>query len=265
MTEHNTGFTSETLTKETINSSITEGIDAFDLFFPGVGTANFQYRVTQDPQLNGVFPARVFPDRSEILIHSGTVDYIHSHLSSSYQLNYDDLAHIYVGAGVVNTLLARRISARNKPPIQQLYGLMSSTDSLGRKLTDEMLLEVGEEETQVLVESIHSRSEESVCEINRLRLAVGVLAHSRGFSVDPSLKDQQSNGIQDVVEVFKKGLAEFISHRELYERTVQAFGVSGYGAGWMFRDELSPVEIACAFPMELPEIERIVSLLDKKR
>ena len=265
MTEHSRGLNPEALRSETIESSIREGIDAFSLFFPGVGTANFHYRDTQDPQLNGVFPARVFPDRSEILIHSGTMDHIYSHLSYSYPLNYEDLTHIYVGAGVVNTLLARRISARNKPTIQQLYGLMSSTDSLGRKIMDEMLLDVGEEEVQTLVESVHSRAEMDVCEINRLRLAVGVLVNSRESRLDGSSNHEESNGIQNVVEVFKKGLSEFIGHRVVYERTVQAFGVSEYGAGWMFRDELSPVEIACAFPMELPEIKRIVSLLDKKR
>lgn len=252
---------------ELYERALQAGIEAYSIFFaePHQPTINFTIQEATEEAHTGLFPARVYPDERVIFIHHDTVLELHKDLSQTHDIDPLDLVKLYISSAVINTLMAEQVSPRNSQKINELFGRMASPEATVRQVYDEAMLEMGQHYTDTVVATILSKSEDEICEMNRLRAAIGMLCHYESLAGSEKYPNRQQIDFgQRITSAFKKGMQEYISHQKSYESMARAFGLTEYAAASSFRQEILPLELAAAFPMTFHEVVSLTKFIQEK-
>ncbi len=251
-----------------LGRSVETGICAYEAIFDSSRSkrALFALRETDDEKYAGLFPARTYIDTRTIVVHNRTLSELYDNLSQNYDISRLDLIKVYVSCGVITTLVGENISARNKRKVQHLYGLMASPESVVRSIQDTAPFIYGETMADMLTEAVLRKSEAEICEVNRLRLAIGSLNYFESLAGNEPMADRQQLDFGNrVTQTFREGLGDYLSHQESFEKiVVEALGFEQHAAQMQFQDEILPVEIAMAFPMGIDEITSFAHLIQDK-
>jgi hypothetical protein len=123
------------------------------------------------------------------------------------------------------------------------------------------LLAIGEFEVR-LREEVLSRSSDEIAEINRYRLAFGCISYlASDAGMEPESMRQSVDFGDRVSSTFIDRLGDLRCQMKGWEETAGWFGMEKDEAQKHFLAETTSIELAAAFPMQLPEISMLAKIV----
>ncbi|HMS31341.1 MAG TPA: hypothetical protein PJ984_03020 [Candidatus Saccharibacteria bacterium] len=175
-------------------------------------------------------------------------------------VTFADACKIHIAASVIPHMLICSVNPRNKRVVGQLYNYMSHPDTLVDSIANE-LLAIGEFEVR-LREEVLSRSSDEIAEINRYRLAFGCISYlASDAGMEPESMRQSVDFGDRVSSTFIDRLGDLRCQMKGWEETAGWFGMEKDEAQKHFLAETTSIELAAAFPMQLPEISMLAKIV----
>lgn len=202
------------------------------------------------------FPANIDFSARVVKIHKASFDAFVEETCELYpNVTYEDLAKIHIAATLIPGVIAQRISPRNGGAVNRLYDHIANTDALEVALEDP-LLAIDPETKNALKLATLLKDEESAINLNRNRLAIGVVAYyeSRAIFGEDLFRCNRKDFGNRVISTFRNGLGSVPTDLERYLVLARAMGVDELNIETLYHREISPFELAAAFPMDISEI-----------
>lgn len=177
-------------------------------------------------------------------------------------LFFEDTAKIHIVSAVLPHMLLTSINPRDIATVKRLGYHMRSADTLLEDVSKQ-LTRIGEFEVRIR-EAILRKSEDEIAEINRYRLALGSICY---YEETTGLEQQSDRECVDfsnrITSVFVERFAELPSQLDAYRKIANSLGVDDHNAEKCFMEEVSALEFAGAFPMEITEISMLAGYVNK--
>lgn len=179
-------------------------------------------------------------------------------------LSLADASKIHIAASVIPHMLICAVNPRDHRIVTQLDKYMSHPDTLTNDIANS-LTTLGMFEVR-LREAVLSKTADQIAEINRFRLALGALGYVESDAgTEPFEYRQQVDFSKRISLLFLDKLRELPNEIKKWIVVAQKFNLDKETAEANFIDEISPIELAAAFPMQLPEISLLAQIVSGNR
>lgn len=229
----------------------------------------YELSYTNEEELSD-FPAKLsFKNNGDIVlnVHKESLDGHAEYISAQHQdVTTGDIAKLYIAGAIIPHMFIAHVAPRNHDAaaLDKLYGHMASADSLCEDIANS-LLEIGANE-ELLRLTVLSRSEDDIAKINRMRLAVGIMVYDTDDAgLEPAAARQSISFSKRLRSVFHAYLSNIDIELNKHALLAEKFGMDRHGSDRKVMDDLSPLEIAAAFPMSLGEVSTIARLVAAKK
>ncbi len=175
-----------------------------------------------------------------------------------------DMLKVAVASAVIPDMFLEKIDPHDKTKVDNLYVYFSTPNYVNKLLADDLLY-IGPIEKH-LREEVLSWPEEKICELNRLRLVVGALYYNESDAgQEPVAHRQQVDMAPRVRGAFRDKFKNMNEVLENYTSKVgRMFKIDEGRATRHFTSEITPLEIALAYPMGYAELSKYAEALYKK-
>lgn len=179
-------------------------------------------------------------------------------------LSLADAAKIHIAASVIPHMLICAVNPRDTQIITRLGGYMSHPDTLTNDIANSIMT-LGMFEAR-LREAVLSKGPDEIAEINRYRLALGALGYLESDAGNEEYQNRQHVDFsQRISMLFLERLKEIPYEIKKLINVAKMFNLDEHTAESNFMDEISQIEFAAAFPMQLPEISLLAQIVNGTR
>lgn len=199
------------------------------------------------------FPAKVtdnpMSDKLTILIDVPTIVEMVSDYTESDELNEQDMAKFYIGAGLANLLTRSSLSPSRFKALKSFTSTLTEANGLyGRALDSPIFEDFNADES---IRTIVSEGDVQTSRVNAARLITGMF-----FEVQPNPATTRTR----YETVFQKTLKSAFQAEELYKENVGLFGVAPAEAKELHTNTIEFL-LGISFPMHKSEIKKILAII----
>ena len=207
------------------------------------------------------------PSRIKVEFDEPTYQDLADRFAGMQDVSEQDIAELYIGAGLTLHLLARRIKTMKPEPVERLLNVLGPSGGSQISPVDELAEAIRRADTdfsrEEIIDLVHSTvflNEEHRTYTNTLRFAAGLLFGKQkelAAQVPNDLLRPESNLTLSYRDELKHRLEEQRKHMTFY---VKALGMTAMQAKRQAAENLSELQIAVAFPMNSTELRTVLRI-----
>ena len=226
-------------------------LDSLTFLCGSVRYHDINVRITHDESNRSIFPAKIKEPKGkktlEVTYDPDTVaDLGHYYLFNDPDESEQDLQTLYLGAGLANHLIARRLSPISAIQDDFLIYMTQPAGFFNEAMESGLVRE--NDNFEIIRQIIANEDDERFAHINGLRLAFGATYVINGPEFTARMKRV----------FFSQLMASFDGRSEYIASLSRFFQKDAEEAAYYFIQHISDIELAGALPMGAKQVEHIV-------
>lgn len=182
------------------------------------------------------------------------------HFTNPPRVTNQDVARLYLGTGVISSILQERVAPEDTEQVEQFWEIMRDHQPL-----DEAVDKAAEFDTatkSILKNALMHYREDRMARTNAMRFALGLLfmQSEEPLSNKSSASDISFSYETRLTDESRSGLLVMLRNRPVYKRILLTLGNTPEGADRVFADHISDLHLAACFPMRWDELRKILQV-----